>query len=287
MLRVNHGRWLSTGCPPRRPWPCSGIVCCCARPPLRRKMADCTPTAIQLFHGVSMQNLLDDVPVEDDASGVDASWEDDPVVTIPLPVVVSADEPQLQAWLAQIVRQDEKALTNLYQSTIGRVYGLAMRIVRDAALAEEVAEDTFWQVWRQAPRFDPTRGCALAWVLTIARSRALDAVRARQRVQAVSVSADATDDSTDDAETDVHERTVADPHDLLSAVQTGHLLQSALMQLGPLPRQLVSLAFFGGLTHEEIAGHTGMPLGTVKSNIRRALITLRGWLTPQALGKST
>lgn len=232
-----------------------------------------------------MQNLLDDVPVEEEASCVDASWEDDPVVTLPLPVVASADEPQLQTWLTQIVRQDEVALTQLYQSTIGRVYGLAMRIVRDPALAEEVAEDTFWQVWRQAPRFDPARGCALAWLLTICRSRALDAVRARQRVQALCVSSDAMDTPCED-QTDVHERTVADPHDLLSAVQTGHLLQSALMQLGPLPRQLVSLAFFGGLTHEEIAGHTGMPLGSVKSNIRRALITLRGWLAPHAMGES-
>jgi RNA polymerase sigma-70 factor (ECF subfamily) len=160
-----------------------------------------------------------------------------------------------------------------------------MRIVRDTATAEEVAEDTFWQVWRQAPRFDPARGCALAWLLTIARSRALDAVRSRQRVQAMSVSADSLDHA-DDAPTDVHERTAADPHDLLSAVQTGHLVQSALMRLGPVPRQLVSLAFFGGLTHEEIAGQTGMPLGTVKSHIRRALVTLRTWLAPEALGNS-
>ena len=195
--------------------------------------------------------------------------------------LVAADEPQLQAWLALIVRQDEKALAQLYQSTIGRVFGLAMRIVRDAATAEEVAEDTFWQVWRQAPRFDPARGCALAWLLIITRSRALDAVRARKRVQAISVSADGLGQA-DDPPTDVHERTAADPHDLLSAVQTGHLLQSALMRLGPVPRQLVSLAFFGGLSHEEIAGQTGMPLGTVKSSIRRALLCLRTWLAPNA-----
>lgn len=227
-------------------------------------------------------DVLDDIPLEDGAADQDASSEDDTVFDVPLSVPASADEPELQAWLALIVRQDEKALANLYQSTIGRVFGLAMRIVRDTATAEEVAEDTFWQVWRQAPRFDPARGCALAWLLTIARSRALDAVRARKRVQAMSVSVDGLDHA-DDAPTDVHERTAADPHDLLSAVQTGHLLQSALMRLGPVPRQLVSLAFFGGLTHEEIAGQTGMPLGTVKSNIRRALISLRTWLAPETL----
>ena len=228
-------------------------------------------------------DLMDDEGVEDSdaGSGLDDPSEDDPLAGMPLPAVLSADEPQLQAWLARIVRQDEKALADLYQSTIGRVYGLAMRIVRDAPTAEEVAEDTFWQVWRQAPRFDPTRGCALAWLLTITRSRALDAVRARQRSQAHTVSFDAIE-ALVDAETDVHDRTADDPRELLSAVQSGHLLQSALMRLGPVPRQLVSLAFFGGMTHEEIAGQTGMPLGTVKSHIRRALTTLRTWLAPQA-----
>ncbi|MES2951425.1 MAG: sigma-70 family RNA polymerase sigma factor [Pseudomonadota bacterium] len=232
-------------------------------------------------------DVLDDLLPEDDAADdLDAQLEDDPVAAAPLPVFLSADEPQLQTWLARIVRQDEKALASLYQSTVGRVYGLAMRIVRDTATAEEVAEDTYWQVWRQAPRFDPARGCALAWLLTITRSRALDAVRARQRVQNLSVASTSSADPADDAQTDVHERSAADPWDLLSAVQTGHLLQTALMRLGPVPRQLVALAFFGGLTHEEIAGHTGMPLGTVKTNIRRALIALRGWLAPQALGTS-
>lgn len=229
--------------------------------------------------------VFDEMPEDDESPDQEVSLESDTVVEEPLPALVGADEPQLQAWLSQIVRQDEQALANLYQSTIGRVFGLAMRIVGDAATAEEVAEDTFWQVWRQAPRFDPMRGCAMAWVLTIARSRALDAVRARQRVLTMSVSTDFLDHA-DDAPIDVHDRTAADPHDLLSAVQTGHLLQSALMRLGSVPRQLVSLAFFGGLTHEEIAGQTGMPLGTVKSNIRRALINLRTWLAPEVLGKS-
>ena len=84
---------------------------------------------------------------------------------IPMPKSVSrhsgADEAQFQAWLARIVRQDEAALNDLYRACIGRVYGLALRIVRIPALAEEVAEDCFWQVWRQAPRFEAARGTAL------------------------------------------------------------------------------------------------------------------------------
>ncbi len=196
----------------------------------------------------------------------------------PLRPPPTANEVQLQVWLARVVRQDEAALADLYRATVGRVYGLALRIVSNPALAEEVAEDTFWQVWRQAPRFDPQRGTALAWVLTIARSRALDAVRARTRAQADTVSADALGDALDAQR--LHTEHADNPHDLLEAVQSSEQLHGALRQLEAVPRQLVALAFFKGLTHEEIAGQTGLPLGTVKSHIRRALTVLRKWLTP-------
>jgi RNA polymerase sigma factor (sigma-70 family) len=197
----------------------------------------------------------------------------------PMRAAPTADEQQLQAWLARIVHQDEAALAELYRATVGRVYGLALRIVRNPATAEEVAEDTFWQVWRQAPRFDPQRGPPLAWVLTMARSRALDALRARVRAQADTVSADALGDALDVER--AHPDEPDNPHDLLQAVQASAQLHQALTQLEPVPRQLVALAFFKGLTHEEIAGQTGLPLGTVKSHIRRALTALRKCLSPQ------
>jgi RNA polymerase sigma-70 factor (ECF subfamily) len=203
----------------------------------------------------------------------------------PLSPLASADEPQLQAWLARIVRQDEAALDALYRACVGRVYGLALRVVRNPAIAEEVTEDTFWQVWRQAPRFDPARGTSLAWLLTIARSRALDALRARRRVLANTVSADALGEAMDslvettDAGGAGHGN--ADPHDLLEAVQTNQQLHQALAQLDAVPRQLVALAFFKGLTHEEIASQIGLPLGTVKSHLRRAMLALRKCLGPQ------
>ncbi len=220
-----------------------------------------------------------DPPEREPAEAADPAQADEPDLE-PLRPAPSADEPQLQAWLARVVRQDEAALADLYRSTVGRVYGLALRIVRNPALAEEVAEDTFWQVWRQAPRFDATRGTALAWLLTIARSRALDALRARQRAQADTVSADALGEAfeTEREESDA----VDNPHDLLQAVQINQQLHQALEQLEAMPRQLVALAFFKGLTHEEIAGQTGLPLGTVKSHIRRALTALRKWLGPQS-----
>lgn len=186
----------------------------------------------------------------------------------------AASDADIAGWIARIVDHDERALAALYDATLSRVYGVVLRVVRRAPLAEEVVEDTFFQVWRQAPRFDPARGKALTWLLNMARSRAIDAVRHESRFQHDSL----------DAET-APEVQADDPgHDDLLDVARGHAeLQRALMLLNAQPRQLVALAFFRGLSHEEIACHTELPLGTVKSQIRRALATLREALGPQAL----
>jgi len=174
-----------------------------------------------------------------------------------------ADEARLQALVSRIVRQDEQALAGLYDLLAGRVYGLALRITRQVQTAEEVAEDAFWQVWRQAPRFDPERGSVLTWVLTIARSRALDALRRCEPSEAL------------DEERLASLPAESDPQDLLLAIQQQHRLHVALRTLDALPRQLLALAFFRGLSHEEIACQMSLPLGTVKSHIRRALLRLR------------
>lgn len=192
------------------------------------------------------------------------------------PAAAAADLPpavtesQLTAWIAAIGNRDERALTALYDGTMGRVYGLALRIVRKASLAEEVAEDTYFQVWRQALRFDPSRGAAMPWLLGMARSRAIDALRREARFQHQSLDLDNAAEVAD--ETPTHD-------DLLEAAQGHAELHQALMLLNAQPRQLVALAFFRGLSHEEIACQTHLPLGTVKSQIRRALLVLR-----QALG---
>lgn len=179
---------------------------------------------------------------------------------------VPLDDARLQAWIAGIVDHDERALLALYEATLSRVYGLVLRLVRRAQLAEEVAEDVYYQVWRQAPRFDPARGRPLTWLLGMARSRAIDAIRREARFQH-----EALDDDTAAAAAPA-----AGSGDELLAVAQGHAeLHRALLLLKAQPRQLVALAFFSGLSHEEIASQTQLPLGTVKSQIRRALITLR------------
>ena len=185
-----------------------------------------------------------------------------------------ADELLLQQCIARVMESDQAALELLYENLVGQIYGLALRITKRAQLAEEVVQDTFLQVWRQAPRFDPERGSAKTWVLTIGRSRALDALR---RIEANECNLEpetlALIEASDD---DI-------VPDILSAAQQGQQLHAALASLDALPRQLLSLAFFRGLSHDEIAGHTGLPLGTVKSHIRRALRTLQQLLTANAI----
>ncbi|HUN91942.1 MAG TPA: sigma-70 family RNA polymerase sigma factor [Burkholderiaceae bacterium] len=177
-----------------------------------------------------------------------------------------ASEAQLQTWIRAIVGQDEAALAALYDGTLGRVYGLVHCIVRDSALAEEVVEDTYFQVWRQAGRFDPARGKAITWLLGMARSRALDAIRREARFRHESLD--------DEGAVEVPDAGPA-CEDLLDAARYHAELRRAFALLGAQPRQLVSLAFLRGLSHDEIAAHMRLPLGTVKSQIRRALIVLR------------
>lgn len=202
---------------------------------------------------------------------VDDAGLDEPVADPPAPaaLAVAASDEQLAAWIDGMVDRDERALAALYDATLSRVYGLVLRIVRRPALADEVVEEAYFQAWRQAPRFDAERGNALTWLLGMARSRAIDALRHEARFEH-----EALDDDEAAAET---ER--AAPADELLDAARGHAeLHRALLLLGAQPRQLVALAFFRGLSHEEIASQTELPLGTVKSQIRRALITLKGLL---------
>lgn len=186
---------------------------------------------------------------------------------------ISCHEDLLQEWMGRVVDSDQAALGLLYDHLLDAVYGLAFRITNRVQLAEEVAQETFWQVWRQAPRFNPERGTVKAWVMTIARSRAIDSLR-----------------QLEGKETQLMQETIEmaeyleAPADLLLALQEGEHLHNAMASLDPVPRQLISMAFFRGLSHEEIASYTDIPLGTVKSHIRRALHNLQNRLLENVTG---
>lgn len=184
----------------------------------------------------------------------------------------SDDALVLSALMARVVLQDAAALSTMYQLLSGAVYAQLLRLTRQVPLAEELLEDVFWQMWRQAPRFEARRGPVRAWVMMMARSRALDALRRLKRNPVV-----AMDEPPAWAER-AAEQPVNDPQELLAATQADAALHAAVNGLDPLRRQLVSLTYFRGLTQQEIADHTGLPLGTVKSHLRRALAALRDTL---------
>lgn len=144
------------------------------------------------------------------------------------------------------------------------LYGIALRITRRPSLASDAVHDALLQVWRNAARFDPARGNARAWLVSLVRYRALDAV-ARTRREVPQTEAGDLEPIDPDP----------DPLARLMTTRAGQALQKCLAEVGADRRQLVVLAFIDGLSHSEVAARVGQPLGTVKSSIRRALSVLR------------
>ena len=188
-------------------------------------------------------------------------------------MTVSDDEAAFRECLAGICRQNQPALGRFYDLTVSRVYAVALRIVRRIDLAEEVVSDVYVQVWRDAYRYDDDRGRVLGWLLVIARSRALDLLRRQEEAFSHPDPYDLVDEP----------ESTQQPDELLAAAQEGAALHHALQKLNPTQRQLLSQAFFRGLSHQEIAEQSHMPLGTVKTHIRRALGEMRKTLGAEAL----
>jgi len=167
--------------------------------------------------------------------------------------------------LVRCAQADGVAFRRLYELQSATLYAVALRITRQPALAADAVHDAMLQVWRNAARFDPARGNGRAWLLSLVRYRALDSV-ARVGREVLGV------ETPELADTD------PDPLDRLLATRDGKALHHCLQQVGPERRNLVLLAFVEGLTHTEVATRVGQPLGSVKSSIRRALLTLRACL---------
>lgn len=181
-----------------------------------------------------------------------------------VPAASGADEPTPDTLLSRVGRGDEEAFDRLYPSLAGPVYGLALRVVRNPALAEEVSQEVLVDVWRLAPRFDRRKGSAMAWVLTMAHRRAVDRVR-REESQADRAARVAA------LPTDEHDVVAEQAERSLEAARVRH----ALGRLTRPQREAIELAFFAGYTHQEVSGVLGIPLGTAKTRIRDGLIRLR------------
>ncbi|HPA51373.1 MAG TPA: sigma-70 family RNA polymerase sigma factor [Thermoanaerobaculia bacterium] len=172
--------------------------------------------------------------------------------------------------LVERIRQgDQAALDLLYKRYSAPVYSLVWKVLQSSEEAEDVALDVFWQVWRQAGRYDPSRGAPPAWIFTLARSRAIDRLRARKRREGRTVSIDDPDLNIDPLDEK------AAPDEVVSFRQNRDAVRAAMAKLSATQREAVELAFLEGMTHVEIAERLGQPLGTVKTRIRQGLIRLR------------
>jgi RNA polymerase sigma-70 factor (ECF subfamily) len=167
---------------------------------------------------------------------------------------------------------DQQALASLYDATSRTVYGLLLRILADASAAEEVLLDVYAQVWRQAAAYDAERGTPLAWLTTIARSRAIDRLRRgrleQRRTEPLDLTTTRVTSSGPSVEEDVQSR------------ETGAFVRAALEALAPEQREVIELAYYGGMSHSEIAAARGLPLGTVKTRTRLGMMRLREMLRP-------
>jgi RNA polymerase sigma-70 factor, ECF subfamily len=196
-------------------------------------------------------------------------------------LAINGEEARLQALIARMAQGQAAAMEQLYDASIARVYSLVRRFLPDDASAQDVTQEAYLQAWQQASRFDAQRGAAMAWLLNLARSRALDAWR-KQSASHVLANSDVADAAS------AHLLYTQQPADLLQATDTKVQLHAALQQLPAATRQILNLAFFHDMTHAEISAHLHTPLGTVKSTLRRALLSLRehlqqAGLTPQHL----
>lgn len=169
--------------------------------------------------------------------------------------------------LLAVARRDEPAFATLYDRMSRPVFSMIVRIVRSTAEAEEVLQEAFWQVWERAPDFRPELGSPFCWIVTIARRKAIDRLRANSRhLQRIEEAQGARND--DDFATPA-------AFGALAAGERSAAVRAALAKLNPDERRAITLAFFDGLTHEEIAAALRTPAGTVKARIRRGLLKLK------------
>ena len=167
--------------------------------------------------------------------------------------------------LQRVATGDQRAFSELYDLITPRMLGLVRHVLKDHAQSEEVVQEVLLEIWQTATRFDPNKGKAVTWMLTMAHRRAIDRVRSAQ--------------SSRDRDTKIGIRDLSREYDSVSEnveIRIEHeRVQKALNQLTDLQRQAVELAYYGGFTHSEVSTKLGVPIGTVKTRLRDGMIRLR------------
>lgn len=170
------------------------------------------------------------------------------------------------ALIRRMCDADETALGALYDRWARSLYSLVFHLLKDADEAEDVVEETFWQAWRKASSYEPSRGAVSTWLLTIGRRRALDRLRARSRRKEESTQTGVLADIASPA---------SDPLQMVENSERRSNVLTALRELPDEQREVLELGYFQGLSQSEIAETTGQPLGTVKTRMRLAMQKLR------------
>ena len=191
----------------------------------------------------------------------------------------------LAHWLARTGTGDRAAFATLYERSSSHLFAVVLRICRDRAQAEDILQEVYVNVWRAAGGFDAAQSQPLTWLTSIARNRAIDSLRRAQTQPQFQ-----TTITADDEDSDVYDATADDnpgPLELLRRAADARALSHCMQDLSAPQRQSVALAFYDGLSHAEVADKLGQPLGTVKSWVRRALMSLKACLerAAQADGK--
>jgi len=171
------------------------------------------------------------------------------------------------ALMKRIVEADETALGALYDRWVRSLYSLVLHLLKDPDEAEDVVEETFWQAWRKADSYEPSRGAVSTWLLTIGRRKALDRLRSRKRSREDIIG---SDNSFADLPS-----TAPDPSSEVESTELREQVRAALNELPEEQREVLELGYFSGLSQSEIAEATGQPLGTVKTRMRLAMQKLR------------
>jgi RNA polymerase sigma-70 factor (ECF subfamily) len=176
--------------------------------------------------------------------------------------------------LARIAARELAALETFYDQTSSPLFAVALRILGEAAEAEEVIQDVFMQIWEKAPTFDSALGSAFHWALSITRHRSIDRLRARQRRTRL----------TENLQNSglVNDREANASASLASEKDDAATVRSVLNSLPHDQRQAIEMAFFGGKTHQEISEELGEPVGTIKARIRRGMLKMRDGLQEYA-----
>ncbi|MDN5937153.1 MAG: sigma-70 family RNA polymerase sigma factor [Salinisphaera sp.] len=183
-----------------------------------------------------------------------------------------ADRDELKLWLRAIAGGDQQAFAKLYDATASHLYAVLLRILRNPDRAQDALQEAYIKIWQKAGSYAPDRGSPLTWLLAVARYGALDALR-RQRPEV------AMPEDPDLAAALLEDETGQSPDRENENLQSLDAVRTCLTTLTPQQRNSVLLAYYEGLTHQELAQRLGAPIGTVKSWIRRGLARLRDCLS--------